>query len=507
MFKRLCVVIALVVLSSIDLSADVTYPAGRQPFAMDYNRYYQAVIRSGDLTNTPPVGPYYYHDFKGLNNIDNYSPAYSLFDDIDDSRLRLFSYASEQFLTQKNSRGKDIFLYSGGLRYQASKYIGASVLFNLDRAKAIDPDYTGKVWRGLAGDLETAGLYFNKGGLSLTLGRQRVFWGPQPVNLLISETAEPLDLFSAGYQKGRLRFNFLFARLDESRPDSSDVLRLSNESFNDNRYLVGHRLDIMLHKRFRLGLFETTLFGGEGRPMELYYLNPLQFFHTAQLNEDEDDNTILGMDFSYIPINNLLLYGQLLVDDFQIDDRVKGDQEPNEIGLMAGVMKAGKSSSFSPDIKLEYVRITNRTYHQQLPRNRYLNRNQLIGHPLGPDADSISAVIRFWPQDFQSIELEMAYCRHGEGSIYANWDDPWEDSEGDYTEPFPTGVVEKGFHMAFRYEGYLPLNEYTGKHIFLSLRGGYGWIDNEHNIPGADTNPAWISASIGWMGSWEFGLD
>jgi hypothetical protein len=498
--------IILVLSGAAHVAADVTYPTGRMPFALDYNRHYQAAILANNVAAIPAVGPYFYDQFDIVTEYGP-SPAFTLMDNLDHSRMRLFTIASERFLAEKYTRGQDLFLFSGGLRYQPSEYFGAAVLFNLDRAKAIDPDYTGKVWRGLAGDIETAGLYFKKGGLSLTLGRQRVFWGPQPVNLLISETAEPLDLFAAGYGKGRLQFNFLFARLDQSRPDSTDILRLADETFNDNRYLVGHRLDIYFHHRFRLGLFETTLYGGEGRPPELYYLNPLQFFHTAQLNEDEDDNTMLGFDFSYIPVDQLLLYGQLLVDDFQIDDRSRGDQEPNEFGYMAGLFKSGKTSSFSPDIRLEYVRITNRTYHQSLPRNRYLNRNLLIGHPLGPDADSLSLVTRFWPTRWQAVEFEVAYCRHGQGSVYTAWDEPWALNEGDYSEPFPTGVIEKGLHAAVHFNGYLPLSDYFKKHLFLSVNAGYGWIDNKYNVVDNNINRAWVSLMISWLGAVEFGIE
>jgi len=152
---------------------------------------------------------------------------------------------------------------------------------------------------------------------------------------------------------------------------------------------------VTIHRRFRLGLFETVLFGGEGRPPELYYLNPLQFFHAAQLNENEDDNTILGLDFTLLPGQGFSSYGQVIVDDVQIDDKSPGDREPAEFGFLFGVCKAGRVKSAVPDITLEYVRLTNRTYHQRDPRNRYLYRNHLIGHPLGPDADSLSLAVRF----------------------------------------------------------------------------------------------------------------
>ncbi len=485
------------------LAADVAYPPGRSPFDMEYKLTCQKAVASSDLTFQPSVGPFY---FSSISRVSASSPTMKLIDDLPDSEIRLFSVATERFQMARNERTDDLFLLTAGIRYQASQYFGMLALFNLDRAKAIDPDYTGKKWRGLAGDVETAAIYFKKGGLSITLGRQRMFWGPQPVNLILSETAEPLDLLSAGYGKGRLTFSFLFVRLDESRPDSSDFVRLQGQTFKDNRYLVGHRLDILLRNNFRLGLFETSLFGGEGRPPELYYLNPLQFFHAAQLNENEDDNTILGFDFFWLPLRGYGLYGQMIVDDFQIDRQSQGDEEPDEIAFMCGLLKSGRPSSFSPDVKLEYVKITNRTYHQSQPRNRYLFRNKLLGHPLGPDADSLSLVLRFWPGLRQYAELELSYSRHGEGSIYAPWDEPWADVEGDYDEPFPTGVVEKSINLAVRLSGYLPLTRYTSDHLFITIEGGYSTFENHFNIQGQSGHTARINISLTWLGFLEIGI-
>ena len=501
-FRKSILFLALLLLPMKSI-ADVAYPPGRLPFDLEYKLLYQNSIASFDLTRLPSVGPFY---LSILRNLSTNSTTMKLIDNLPDSHIRLFSIATERLQATRRERTDDLFSLATGLRYQASQYFGILTLFNLDRAKAIDPDYTGKKWRGLAGDVETAAIYFTKGGLSIILGRQRMFWGPQPVNLIVSKTAEPLDLISASYNKGRLRFSFLFARLDESRPDSSDYARLQDQTFNDNRYLVGHRLDILLRKNLRLGFFETSIFGGEGRPPELYYLNPLQFFHAAQLNGNEDDNTILGFDFFWLPLRGYGMYGQLIIDDFQIDHQSRGDKEPNEIGLMCGLLKSGRPHSFSPDIKLEYVRIANRTYHQSQPRNRYLFRNKLLGHPLGPDADSLSLLLRFWPSVKQYTELELSFTRHGEGSIYAPWDEPWLDVEGDYKEPFPTGVVEKSINLAVRIIGYLPLTRYTWEHLFVTIDGGYSSIKNRFNIDRNNGHTARINLSLTWLGYLEIGI-
>lgn len=495
----------LIIVPSLSFG-DTAFPIGQIPFSFDYKLICRTAISSGKLNRLPPVGPYYSSTFDNIFSNREMSSALKMADKIPENDIRLFSIATEKFQSEKNTKTEDMFSFIGGANYQPSKYFGALFMFKLDRAKAIDPDYIGKKWRGLAGDIETAAIYFKKNNLTLTLGRQRIFWGPQPVNLMFSETAEPLDIFSAGYKKGRLSFNFLFARLDGSRPDSIDYLRFPAYSFKDNRYIAAHRLDILLYKNCRLGFFESSLFGGEGRPPELYYLNPLQFFHIAQLNENMDDNTILGLDFIILPARSYSIYGQLLVDDFQIDRKTQGDQEPNEIGVMAGLFKAGKPGSLSPDIKIEYTRITNRTYHQIIPRNRYLYRNKLLGHPLGSDSDSLSLLVRFWPDVHRYAEIEIAWRRNGEGSIYKPWDMPWLEMEGDYDEPFPTGIAEKSLYIALRAQGYLPFSRYTADHLFISLDAGYGSIKNYQNISGANTSTSWLNFSLSWLGFWDINM-
>jgi len=483
--------------------AQTLYPLNHNPFTLDYDRLYRDAITKQDLSLLPPVGP-----FSTRTLIDNNdSPALACFSPSDESHIRLFTLATETYESRKNIHGDDFPSIIGGFSHRLSDHIAAIGFFNLDRRLAVDPDYTGKKYRGLAGEVETAAIRFEKGRFTAAFGRMRNFWGPQRINLILSETADPFDQLTASYTYGRLTFNFLFARLDAPRPDSVDIARDPAKSYNENRYLALHRLDLRLHRRFRLGLFESVIFGGVGRPPELYYLNPLQFFHSAQLNEDINDNTILGFDFVFLPGWHTTIYGQGIIDDVQIDNKEQSDQEPNEIGLMAGLFRAGRTGSIIPDLKIEYVRITNRTYHQREPRNRYLYRNNLIGHPLGPDADSLSLLLRFWPREDFNAGIELAYTRHGAGSIHEPWDEPWLEINGNYSEPFPTGTVEKSFAVAVRANGYLPLTSYTRRHIIVSLEAGWSDIANAGNIANNDKTDARLHIGLSWLGFTDISLD
>lgn len=500
-FSRLSIILSAISLFTSGLvSGQTIHPLGQTIFDFDYEYAYRQAIEKQSFSFLPVCGPFFTNQITAPGETD-ISTVSHIFDErgLDSLHLRLFTIGTEKWHTQRNQKGDDLPSFMGGFVYRPFTDLAAIGFFNLDRAKAIDPEYTGKKYRGLAGQVETVILTYRHSRLAVTFGRQRLFWGPQPINLVISKTTEPLDLLTFSYHAGRIDFNFLFARLDKSHPDSIDLINFPGRSFGDNRYIAAHRLDIRLHKRFRLGLFETTLFGGEGRPPELYYLNPLQFFHSSQLNENIDDNTMLGIDYTALLGKGISTYGQLLVDDFQIDDKSQGDQEPNEYGIMAGIFKTGRIGTFLPDIKAEYVRITNRTYHQYDPRNRYLYQNKLIGHPLGPDADSLSLTLRFWPNKQFFAEIEVAYRRHGEGSVFKPWDAPWADVTGDYHEPFPTGIVEKATLAACRVQGYPPFGRYIKNHFFLSLDGGWGELKNHNNIAGKTATTTWLYVSLSWL--------
>jgi hypothetical protein len=170
-------------------------------------------------------------------------------------------------------------------------------------------------------------------------------------------------------------------------------------------------------------------------------LNPLLFFHSVQLNNNSDDNTFLGCDISFYLHNRHKFYGQLLIDDFQIDKKEPGDYEPDEIGYLVGF----ESISFPGgiDIGLQYCRIANRTYNQIFERNRYLHDGELLGYPLGPDGDQLLLRLAHWFNYDKKGELELEYRRQGIGNVTDPWTQPWLDSPGQYSEPFPTGTVEK----------------------------------------------------------------
>lgn len=385
-----------------------------------------------------------------------------------DRQVQLFGFAAESFRSSKDRRGRMYALFRGG--FVARPFARVSVIgqYYLDERKARDQNYTGKKWRGFAGDIDLAFAQYASRKVDLTLGRFNSFWGVRK-SLVLGANAH-LDGFGYSLRMGRLTMSYRFGQL------SQDSVGSDTASQWPNRYMAAHRIDWHITDAFRLGLFESVVFGGPGRSPDFSYLSPIIFFHGAQLNDNINDNTLVGVDFGWKPRRGIKLYGQLLIDDIQLDHKSQGDEEPAEYALQLGLYTASRSRGI--DTRLEYTRVTNRTFNQILERNRYVTGHVPIADVNGNDYDLTTAELIRWLTPNLAARLNLSYKQQGEGRINAPWTEPWMDVIGDYDEPFPTGTVEKTSTLALGVRGF------ANSILFIDVNGGVSRVVDYDNHAG-----------------------
>ena len=193
------------------------------------------------------------------------------------------------------------------------------------------------------------------------------------------------------------------------------------------------------------------------------------------------------MDFTYYLNNRHKFYGQFLIDDFQIDSEVRDDNEPDEIGILFGIHTINLFDLV--DARLEYLKITNRTYNQIYERNRYENRGELIGHPFGPDGDRYSISFIKWFGNNKKVSLDLIYRRKGEGRYDDFWTTPWEDVDN-YSEPFPTGVVEKSFLTSIGFTGYIK------PYLYIDAASGIDFVEDYYHSKGLNKTIPFFSIRL-----------
>jgi hypothetical protein len=354
----------------------------------------------------------------------------------------------------------------------------ACTRYVIDENLAKDPTYDGKIWNGFAGDAAQAYLAFNLPYFKILLGRERMAWGQKSTQeLILSENASPLDLVKIQGGWGIFQGTAFFAFLSPltSQDSSGNITRI-------NRYLSGHRISLNLFSVAQMGFSETVVYGGTNRQVEAEYVNPLLWYHGAQLNGKRDDNTFFAFDFNLRPKKDVVFYGEFLIDDLQIEKKNQQDQEPNELGYSGGFSLLDIFGLKGTELNTEYTRINNWTYNQQEEYNRYLNRKKLLGNPLGPDTDNLSARLSAWLKRGLKSEILYQKRRIGEGRVDSPWSEPWTLAEGEYKEKFPSGVVEEISDLGIALQ-------YNYTNIFrLKLSWDYYDFVNYQNVPDLKEN-------------------
>ena len=465
--KRLLLIPVFLVMSSNALGFSVM-PLGRAQYEFLYDRFERLQANRLDRFDFQ-LGPY------TTERKDFAFEPFSHLINIPKEKLSLFGFAEESFSAKRSVPSRSLESFRAGLAANPFEKLFVYGNFVLDEGLAIDPAYRGKKWRGLAGDVEQAFANYHTKSFEITFGRFASFWGLR--NSLVLSSNVALDGLAYTVRWGKLSMSYRLARLDGLNPETDSVVQF------ENRFFAGHRLDVHINKNLRVGFFETVVFGGPGRQVEFYYLNPIIFFHGSQLNEGANDNTFVGIDFDFIPREGLRLYGQLLIDDFQIDRKVQGDQEPNQTALTVGSHLIRIIRQF--DIRANYSRVSNRTYNQGLERNRYLHNGQLLSAANGNDYDQFSVSMLHWLDNNNiTAGINFRYTRKGQGKVTDPWTTPWLDVTGEYKEPFPTGVVEKINRISLRAKGFI------GHYFFFDFEAGMDDVKNVNHIAGiSQTSP------------------
>lgn len=342
--------------------------------------------------------------------------------------------------------------------------IGAYTALRADRDLGENEMYRGKLWSDLAGLTEAAYLTIVGGRWQLKAGRDHVIWGPGEDHLLLNHAARGLDqlYFRVHWRWGN--FTALVGQVDDYE-DSSGV--------RTSRFLSGHRLELVPYDWLRIGVSETLLFTGGIR---FGSMNPLLPYYGELVNENSEGNGFLGMDVSAFPAAGFQVYGELLLDDVQVEEKSPEDLEPAEWGWLIGGRWAGLNGALAAGVS--YEGITNRTYNAIEPRYRYQNHGLPLGSQLGNDGDLLRLDLLCWPDARLRLNGFWEYRRQGEGRVDAPFDRSYLNytlQEG-YSEPFPSGIVQKTTTLG--------LGMSTLFHPSLQLEGfiGYDWVKNAGNI-------------------------
>lgn len=307
-------------------------------------------------------------------------------------------------------------------------------------------------------------------------GRSRNHWGPAQGPLLVSDYGTTYDQVQIRTRVWRLEYVNVFSALaDRSVPRDS----ISQQT--RARYGVFHRLALNLPGRIQLGLSESAMLAPtpENRGPEFYftYLNPIIFLRAVDFEWGSPANMLIAADAQWIAVDGVKLYGQFMLDEFRASELFSGDGWlNNKWGAMAGFHVAGVGIK-DVELRGEWARVRPYTYTSRDTERAYVNSSAVLGHPYGPNSESVAFWADYRPTDRITASAFASLARHGRNEVrdgeFVNWGG---DPLAPYTENAPNeygNVVGQGVRqIEARFEGRLGYEFLPGLVAEASARFG-----------------------------------
>ncbi len=219
------------------------------------------------------------------------------------------------------------------------------------------------------------------------LGHDTHHIGEGERSLFLGASVPPYPYFQIATSFWNLRYVVMWSMLQDIRPE----VTLNGVYYR--KYMATHYLDWAVSERFNLGLFENVIWDpGDGRGFDPNFINPVIFFKTAEFQSGtKGGNTVLGLSLSYEPAEQVLLYGQFLLDEMTVS---KFFNQPgywgNKFGTQLGIKALKKINKHHVFARLEWNRIRPYTYtHHRITIN-YGHDNYALAHPWGANLNEVS---------------------------------------------------------------------------------------------------------------------
>ncbi|OQY30321.1 MAG: hypothetical protein B6244_00225 [Candidatus Cloacimonetes bacterium 4572_55] len=311
----------------------------------------------------------------------------------------------------------------------------------------------------------------NVSPIYIKFGKDRVEWGPGfNGKLSLSDNAGSFTHLALTTRIGPVLATHLTGFLN-SRTTTLQTDDQGNQwKETVGKYLAGHRAEVTIKSRAVIGAQEIIIYGNRG--LEAAYLNPFNFYRSAEHDLHDKDNASMQLDATVFPAKNWRIHAVWFIDDLYMGkffDHVFN----NKFGLQAGFFYTGFPNI---EIKAEYTRVDQWVYSHYLPINTFSHDDRILGHWIGPDSDDLFFEISYDLLPELKTALTFERIRSGDLSDFTI---PYTERTTD-SKRFLEGHVEREYRIGFHID-YEPFGE-TRARINLNLND----LKNKDHIVGKD---------------------
>jgi hypothetical protein len=277
----------------------------------------------------------------------------------------------------------------------------------------------------------TAFDYFNATGsinfdvwkyFFIQFGYDKNFIGSGYRSLMLSDFSAPYLFLRIDTRIWKLDYQVLFMELINQNNSSPYGTAGGPGNPYPVKYGVIHHLAVNVTPWLNVGFFDNVIFN-RANNFEFSYLNPVIFLTAANQANGDADKLIVGFDFKANVGHTTQFYGQLVFNEFILDDILHYSQGwwTNKQAFQLGVKYINAFNVKSLDLQLEGNLVRPYTYSAGDTVSNYSNYNQPLAHPLGAGFEEFITIVRYQPFFKWNMEAKLICYRQGLDSAGINF--------------------------------------------------------------------------------------
>ncbi len=286
-------------------------------------------------------------------------------------------------------------------------------------------------------------------------GQDKHFIGDGYRSLLLSDNAFHYPYFKIITDFWKIRYVNLFMELrDLTRIDQNDEFPF------EKKYSSMHYLDINIGKRASIGIFEAVIWhadSGNARGFDMGYLNPFIFLRPVEFSIGSPDNVLLGINGKFLLNSHNLLYGQVMLDEFLLENVVSGKGWwANKQGIQAGFKSFDVFGLKNLYLQGEMNYVRPFTYQHREPLGSYSHHRAPLAHPLGANFWEAVGILRYnyhrWHLDAKISYAEVGYDSAGSNfgqNVFLNYNTRENEFGNKVGQGVKTNIIWLDLNLSF----------------------------------------------------------
>ena len=233
----------------------------------------------------------------------------------------------------------------------------------------------------------TPSQFFN-----LQLGHGRNFLGDGYRSLLLSDGASPYPYFKINTQFWKIKYTNIYTWMKDVRDE------VTVDRTYATKFTAAHYLSWNVSKRLNIGFFESVVWSNQNeRGFDANFVNPIIFYRAVEFSSSSrSGNALLGLTSKYKWNNNIVVYGQFLLDEFSLGDVKAGDNSwKNKFAYQLGAKYFNAFTIKNLLLQAEYNHVRPYVYAHSNVLTNYGHNNQSLGHQWGGNLREFVAIARY----------------------------------------------------------------------------------------------------------------